>query len=88
MIKVVRAEPAGEFKLKLSFSTGESGVYDFADLIARPGAMVAPLRAETYFARYFIELGALAWPNGFDLSPKALYETLRNAGKLAREHAA
>jgi hypothetical protein len=46
--------------------------------------MTAPLSDPDYFGRCFIELGALAWPNGFDLSAQSLYQTLAERGQLRR----
>ena len=38
-------------------------------------------------ARVFVELGALTWPNGFDLDPIALHDRMAGAGELNREAA-
>ena len=54
---------------------------------ARDGEMVRPLKDPAFFARVFVELGALAWPNGFDLDPIALYDRMSAAGELSREAA-
>jgi hypothetical protein len=32
-----------------------------------------------------VELGALTWPNGFDLDPIALHDRMAAAGELSRE---
>ena len=45
--------------------------------------MVEPLKAQEYFARVFVEMGAPTWPNGFDLDPINLYMELREAGALS-----
>jgi hypothetical protein len=39
------------------------------------------------FARAFIEGGALAWPNGFELSADALHKRLEASGALVRDAA-
>jgi hypothetical protein len=44
--------------------------------------MTAPLADPVFFGRHFIELGALAWPNGFDLSAASLYLELDHDGSL------
>ena len=46
-----------------------------------------PLKDATFFARVFVELGALTWPNGFDLDPIALHDRMAAAGELTREAA-
>jgi hypothetical protein len=57
-------------------------------LLAREGEMVEPLKDPTYFARVFIEDGALTWPNGYDLDPIALHREMKEAGQLRRTDAA
>lgn len=88
MIKIVKARCVGEFSILLEFSTGESGTFDMSELVARGGSMVAPLRSPEYFKRAFLELGALAWPNGFDLSPAAVHRELAERGLLTSGRAA
>ena len=73
MLKLIAVESQGGTKLLLHFSDGASDVYDFAPYIAADTEMTAPLRDPTFFARYFIKLGALAWPNGLDFSAGSLY---------------
>lgn len=77
MIKIVNATPLGQSIIHLEFSDGACGDYDLAPLLSRDGTMVGPLKDPSYFARVFIDEGALAWPNGFDLSPDALYSGSR-----------
>ena len=48
-------------------------------------AMTEPLRDPDYFGRRFIERGALAWPNGFDLSAEALHRRLQEGGAMHRD---
>jgi hypothetical protein len=88
MIKLIAVEPKGGTLLLLSFSDGTSGIFDFAPFIVAKTEMTAPLAEPAFFARYFIEAGALAWPNGFDLSAGSLHERLRQSGDLQRDAAA
>lgn len=84
MIDVVSVKAVGGFKLRVGFSDGSVGVHDFSSTVARNGEMVRPLKDPAFFARVFVELGALAWPNGFDLDPIALHERMAKAGELTR----
>lgn len=87
MIDVVSVKPMGGFRLRIAFSDGSAGVHDFSSTAARDGEMVQPLRDPAFFARVFVELGALTWPNGFDVDPIALHDRMAAAGELNREAA-
>ncbi len=87
MIDVVSVKPMGGYTLRVAFSDGSSGVHDFSSTAARNGEMVRPLKDPAFFARVFVELGALTWPNGFDLDPIALHDRMSDAGELGREAA-
>jgi hypothetical protein len=50
--------------------------------------MAEPLKDPAYFARVFIEDGALTWPNGYDRDPIALHDEMKEAGLLHRADAA
>ncbi|MGN6374012.1 MAG: DUF2442 domain-containing protein [Sphingomonas sp.] len=84
MIKLVNIRQEGDATLWLSFSDGSSGRWSAADLIARDTVMTRPLADPAYFARAFIEAGALAWPNGFELSASSLHRRLDERGALLR----
>ena len=82
MIKLVAIEPKHGSELLLRFSDGAWGVHDFARYIEANTEMTAPLADPAYFSRHFIEAGAIAWPNGFDLSAESLYRRLKEKGAL------
>lgn len=82
MIKLIEVEPKGGYQLALRFSDGAAGVFDFAPFVDANTPMTAPLRDPVFFASHYIELGALAWPNGLDFSAGSLYRRLQDAGKL------
>ena len=68
MIELTRIEPAGERALELTFSDGSHGRWTADALLARDTVMTRPLEDPAYFARAFIEAGALAWPNGLEFA--------------------
>jgi hypothetical protein len=88
MIDVIGVRPLGGHRLEIEFSDGTAGVRDFASIAARTGPMSEPLKDPAYFARVFIEDGALTWPNGYDWDPIALHEEMKQAGLLRRVDAA
>jgi hypothetical protein len=84
MIDVVRVKPLGGYRLRIEFSDGTSGERDFSAMVAREGEMLRPLKDPAFFARVFVELGALTWPNGFDLDTIALHDRMAADGELHR----
>jgi hypothetical protein len=87
MIDVLSVKPVGGFRLRITFSDGSVGIHDFSSTAARDGEMVRPLKDPAFFARVFVELGALAWPNGFDVDPIALHDRMAAAGEFSRDAA-
>lgn len=88
MIKLIAVEPQQGTQLLLRFSDGAWGVFDFKPFIDAATEMTTPLADAEFFARHFIEAGALAWPNGFDLSAPSLYQRMEASGDLRRDAAA
>ncbi|KAA0250121.1 DUF2442 domain-containing protein [Acidobacteria bacterium ACD] len=84
MIKIVRVEPVAGSLLRLEFSDGTAGEYDVRHLVDRDTELTRPLREPGFFASVFLELGALAWPNGLELSPSAVHRELEEKGALRR----
>jgi len=54
------------------------------DVVAEGGTMIEPLKDPKFFARVFLQLGALTWPNGLDLDSIALHDEMKSAGALRR----
>ena len=69
---VVGAEYRGGLKIRLVFGDGVAGTIDFTDWLHGP--IFEPLKDPAYFARFFIEGGTVAWPNGADIAPETLHE--------------
>ena len=75
MIKVLNANLIDGFKLDLDFSDHTRGVFDANTyLTSRSGPLLDKLRDPAYFKRFFIDAGALCWPNGLEISPARLRE--------------
>jgi hypothetical protein len=79
LISVKEAHYEKDFQIRLSFNTGEQGVVDLSDLIAKYKA-AAPLRDPIAFSKFHLdEWPTLAWDCGFDVAPETLY--MRATGK-------
>lgn len=89
LVHVVDVKPIGPFKLFVRFSDGTEGERDFTSYVQqKSGPMLEPLKDPTYFARVFIDYGALTWPNGFDWCPDSLHAEMQQMGLLRTTAAA
>ncbi len=65
-----------DFRVFLTFNTGESGEVDLKEVVFR-NEVAAPLRDPSKFSKFYLDSWpTLAWPCGFDVAPEALYERL------------
>jgi len=87
LVKIIKLEKLGGYRLRMHFSDGTEGVRDFSDIVAEGGPMVEPMKDARFFARVFLEYGTLTWPNGFDLDSIALHDEMKRAGLLQRSAA-
>lgn len=87
MIKLIAVKPVGDCILDLTFSDGSYARWSAAYLVERNSVLTRALAEPTYFSRAFIESGALAWPNGLELSASALYRALDQKRLLNRQAA-
>jgi len=86
MIKLASASLLRDKILRLAFSDGSEGDLNFAPILARDTDLTRPLAQPEYFGGFFLELGALSWPNGLEFSARSLHERLKQSGTL-RHHA-
>ena len=87
MIKLAAIRVAGDALMELRFSDGSWGTWSAATLIDRDTELTRPLADPTFFRRAFIEAGALAWPNGLELSAHSLHSKLSESGGLKQRAA-
>lgn len=77
MTRVTNVNVLGNYGLEITFSDGMTGVIDLSPLITQ--GVFASLADPQEFARAFVDPVArtVAWPNGIDLCPDALYEDIQ-----------
>jgi hypothetical protein len=65
------------YRLAVTFMDGRSGIVDCATIqtASNPG-IYAPLSDPAYFSQIRLDLGVPTWPNGADLDPAWLYDSL------------
>ena len=73
---VIRAEYRGEYRIHVAFSDGVESTIDFTPWL--DGPIFEPLKDRAYFQRFFLDGGAVAWPNGADVAPETLYERAKS----------
>lgn len=88
VVRVSRLKRLGDYRLKLWFSDGRAGEWDFSELVRRETPVTRPFRDPAYFYQVFLEFGGLTWPNGYDWAPDALHADMAKAGVLKVESAA
>ena len=81
--RVMTVEPLPESRLRVVFFDGTSGEVWLRSFLESPrisGTIFEPLREPEVFRQAHVELGAVAWPNGADLAPDAMYDAIREYG--------
>lgn len=68
----LRSETLSDFRIKLWFADGKSGVVDFKPLLSKK--LYAPLNDPSLFAKYHIFCGGLVWNDDIDICPEWLYD--------------
>jgi hypothetical protein len=84
---VVAAKYVKDYKLDVSFNDGTRKKIDVSQWFKGP--VFEPLREKAFFKKFFVEAGTVAWPNGVDIAPEALYDAenvsarppVRNSGR-------
>lgn len=80
MQRVVSVTPLEGFRLHVVFSDGVEGEVDLSERLFGP--VFEPLQDPNAFDQVTIdEFGVVCWPNGADIAPDALHETLALAYK-------
>ena len=82
MIKIIQAQYLRQRILRLYFSDHSYGDYDLRPLIDRQTELTIPLDDDAYFKQFFLELGALSWRNGLELSPGNIHRKLAEQQQL------
>ena len=81
--RIASLKPLAHMRLCVTFNDGTSGELRMKSFLEGPevtGTVFEPLRDPAYFRSARIELGAVAWPNGADLAPDAMYDAIRARG--------
>jgi len=69
--QVVRARHVGGFIVSTRFDDGTEKEIDVSQWFKGP--VFEPLKDPKLFKKFVVDAGTLAWPNGVDIAPEALY---------------
>ncbi len=77
---VISAEYVEEYRIRVAFEDGTSGVVDFEKYLDRGGVFSA-WRSLRKFKRFRVnkELGVLVWNDAIDIAPETLYSEATGA---------
>ena len=78
--QVIGARYISGFVVSTRFDDGTEKHIDVSQWFKGP--VFKPLKDRKFFKKFFIEGGTLAWPNGVDIAPEALYA----AGDSKKRH--
>ncbi len=70
-----------QWQLAVTFNDGLTGIVDVSSLVQGSDAGVfEALRIPAFFAKAYLDYGAVTWPNGADLAPDTMYKEIRRDG--------
>ena len=72
--EVNRAKRVKGFVIATRFNDGTEKHIDISQWFKGP--VFRALKDPKFFAKFFVEGGTLAWPNGVDIAPEALYDAI------------
>jgi hypothetical protein len=76
--RVTKVEALPEFRLRVAFADGLTGMVDMSRLVHSPQAGVfAALANPTLFAQVTLDYGTVAWPGELDLAPDAMHAAIQ-----------
>lgn len=70
--RVQAVVPTDDYKLLLTFNTGEKRIFDVKPLFNMP--VFHPLKNEQFFKSVKVAYGTVLWPQDIDYCPDTLYQ--------------
>jgi uncharacterized protein DUF2442 len=72
--EINKAKRVNGFIIATRFNDGTEKHIDISQWFKGP--VFKALKDPKFFAKFFVEGGTLAWPNGVDIAPEALYDAV------------
>lgn len=80
MNEVLHARYLRDYVVHLEFDDGLQAEVDLSSYLSH-GPVFTPLADPSFFAKFSLQGGTLAWPNGADIAPERLYELTQKANR-------
>ena len=81
MIRVTAVQARDDYQLALTFSTGETRLFDVRPYLDK--GIFRELRDPSYFRSVRLAFGSIAWPHEQDFGPESLYAESQPAPGLS-----
>lgn len=81
--RIVSVRANDDLHLRVVFVDGTTGDVQLREFVESPivvGTLFEALREPAYFRQVRLQIGAVTWPNGADLAPDAMYDSIRATG--------
>jgi hypothetical protein len=87
MIRIVSAKPLSDYRLKITFNDGLSGIFPVEP--ERRGGVFLKLLDVNVFNDVTIntDFGCVEWPGGIDLCPDAMHQAMTGSERTIDPHA-
>lgn len=85
MIKIIQAEYLHDKIIQVHFSDRSWGDYDLLSLVEKQSELTKVLQDDAFFQQFYLEMGALCWRNGLELSPGNIHRKLQKQQLLHSE---
>ncbi len=82
MIKITQAEFLQDKTIQIHFSDGSWGDYNLQPLIDKQSTLTKGIEEQVDFKQFYLEMGALCWRNGLELSPSNIHRKLQQQQQL------
>ena len=83
--RVQHVVPKDDYKLQLTFTNGEVGIFDCVHLV--DFGVFREFKEVGYFRRARVEHGTVTWPHEQDICPDTLYEDSTKISSVIAERA-
>ena len=80
MIWILKAEYVADYRIHVTFNSGESEIIDLKEIIYRDNRPIFKELIDTNkFRQFKVDFDTIVWENGLDLAPEYLYDFLKQS---------